>query len=371
MNRIPLLIPNMPVAERVLPYLKKIDENQWYTNFGPLNTEFERRLLADTAPKLTTGNITTVSNCTVGLELALQAFGLPQGARVLIPAITFVATATAISRVGMVPVIADVDPNSWVLTPELARKALSEAQIDAVMPVSTFGYAHDPAQWDEFSDEYNIPVIIDAAGAYGNQKIGSRIDIVFSFHATKSFGAAEGGAVLSPIVERISKIKQLSNFGIDTSTGLLFDFGTNGKLSEYHCALGLASFDEWEDTKSRRRALASKYLDLLQKTCPGLSYQAKDPDGIYPLMPVSLPIDCDIHHVREYLFERGIETRRWYSPSLSMHPALLKSPIVGTLDVAATLGERIVGLPFFMSLTDNQMHQVCDSLAAAITSAMR
>lgn len=366
MNKIPLLVPRMPTAERVLPYMRQIDQNQWYTNFGPLNSEFERRLLADAAPHLSPANITTVANCTVGLELALQALDLAPGARVLIPSITFVATATAVMRVGCVPVLADVDPGTWVLTPAIARAAVQAGAVDAVMPVSTFGYRHDPQTWDAFSAETGVPVVIDAAGAYGNQDVGATTDVVYSFHATKSFGAAEGGAILSGVARRIATARQLANFGIDTSTGRLDGAGTNGKMSEYHCAIGLASFDEWQETRARRQALYARYRARLDALCPSLSFQQKDPNGIYPLMAIALPRGTAIERLRGILAARGIETRRWYSPSLHTHPTLQTAPRASSLETASDLGERILGLPFFIDMSPDQVEYACTSLAEAL-----
>lgn len=366
MTRIPLLVPRMPVAERLLPYLQQIDQNRWYTNFGPLNEELEARILIDCGGRLQRRNVTTVSNCTVGLELALQAHGLLRGSRVLIPAITFVATATAVLRVGMIPVLSDIDPDTWVLTPAIAKAAAARMKIDAVMPVSTFGYAHDPCSWDDFARDTGLPVIIDAAGAFGNQHYGELFDVVYSFHATKSFGAAEGGAVLSPSAQRIEKIRRLANFGIDVSTGLLSELGTNGKMSEYHCAIGLASFDEWDETKTARRHLMKKYMAVLQEHCPSLTFQKKDPDGIYPLMSVAIPPLADIHKVQELLASNSIETRRWYSPSLNMHPALASLEHASSLEHADCLGNRILGLPFFTTIEDEAIQHVCRTLAVAL-----
>ena len=367
MNRIPLLVPRMPLADTLVPYLRQIDQNRWYTNFGPLNTEFERRLLEDTAPSLGPDNITTVANCTVGLELALQALELRPGARVMLPAITFVATATAVIRCGFVPVFADIDAASWVLTPAIARTNVDQLGIDAVMTVSTFGYAHDAAEWDDFSRQTGLPVIIDAAGAYGNQRPGEFADVVYSFHATKSFGAAEGGAVVSGDPRRIARIRKLANFGIDVSTGLLTGHGTNGKMSEYHCAIGLASFDEWAETQRTRRDLHTRYLTALASHVGEVTLQVKDPNGVYPLMPVALPPGIDVQDLRTRLSEAGIETRRWYAPGLHLHPALQQYP-TGDLRVSNDIGSRILGLPFFIGLDDEQIVRICTTLSTVIRS---
>lgn len=365
MKKIPLLIPAMPTADAVLPYLHEVDRNLWYTNFGPLNRRFEAKILGDIAPGLGQENITTVSNCTVGLELALQSCGVGAGGRVLVPSLTFVATATAIVRAGMTPVFADIDAGSWCLTPEIAARVVSS--VDAVMPVSTFGVAQDMRAWDDFVERYGKPVIVDAAGAYGNQGVGERADVVFSFHATKSFGTGEGGCVISPSAERIRRIRTLENFGINTSVGLLEDLGTNGKLSEYHCAIGLAMFDQWEQVKTQRRRLLADYIRTLDDLCPGLQFQHRPPRGVYPLFTALLPIGCDAGVIGSALADRSIETRRWYCPPLHRHPALCKYPTTGDLATTEELGSRIIGLPFHLQLTGHDIERVATELHRAIT----
>ncbi|MDQ1109922.1 dTDP-4-amino-4,6-dideoxygalactose transaminase [Stenotrophomonas rhizophila] len=366
MEKIPLLVPLMPTTDQALPYFRQIDGNRHYTNFGPLSRELEQRIANDLS--IPQAGVTTVSNCTVGLELALQARGLRAGANVLLPSLTFVATATAVSRVGLQPVIADIDEAGWSLTPAIARRAAELHRIDAVMPVATFGRPQDMAAWDDFERETGIPVIVDAAGAYGNQTAGSVADVVFSFHATKSFGAAEGGAVISPDAERIQHIRMLSNFGLDTRNGALTDLGTNGKMSEYHCALGLASFDMWERVKTDRRALYAGYMARLRSACPSLIFQEKPEDGVYPLMAVLLPQGRDATAVGSAVAANGVETRRWYTPALHQQPALRDCVVAGALDIATTLAGRIIGLPFFLGITDAQIDTVCSALARELDS---
>jgi dTDP-4-amino-4,6-dideoxygalactose transaminase len=367
MRNIPLLVPRMPSAEALLPYLRRIDANKHYTNFGPLNAEFEARLVADSAPQLGADNITTVSNCTVGLELAIQAYGIARP-RVLIPSLTFVATATAAIRAGGIPVFCDVDPDAWSLTPEIALAAARAGEIDLVMPVCTFGRAQDTGAWDAFSEQAGIPVLIDAAGAYGNQGVGKHTDVVFSFHATKSFGIGEGGAVVSASESRIHEVRMLSNFGIDVSCGELTQLGTNGKLSEYHCAVGLAAFDEWEGIKRERRELHKRYSAAIHETCPEISLQHKDENGVYPIFPVLLPSGTDTEAVRQRLLAKGISTRRWYCPPLHAHPVLRGQATIGSMEVAEDLGARILGVPFFLGISDDEIAWVLQALAESLRS---
>lgn len=369
MRRIPLLIPRMPSADKVYPYLRKIDQNRIYTNYGPLNGEFEQRLAIELGQGLEASHLTTVSNCTVGLELAIQALSLPQGARVLLPSLTFVATATAIVRAGASPLFSDINPTGWCLTPAIAEQALAQGEtFDLVMPVSTFGKQHDVAAWDAFSERTGIPVLIDAAGAFGNQPIGRTTDVVFSFHATKSIGSGEGGLVVSFNADRIKRIRQLANFGIDAARGELTGLGTNGKLSEYHAAVGLAALDEWPDIIAQRRELHARYVRDLLEACPVLELQDKDPDGIYPLLPVLLPEGTDALTIGNALREQGIDTRRWYCPPLHAHGVLSHYASCGPLAVTSSIGHRILGLPFFAGISDEEIRTVVDSLVRALSA---
>jgi len=355
----------MPVTAQLAPYLEQIDQNRHYTNFGPLNKKLEERVKDEVCKG--SGDkcfVTTVSNCTVGLELALQASGLSPGSKVLMPTLTFVATATAIIRAGLTPVFADVDPECWALTPEIASRYLYN--VDAVMPVSTFGYAQDTREWDKLAAATGKPVIIDAAGAYGNQEIGQHADVVFSFHATKSFGAGEGGVVVSSSEERIAHIRRLANFGIDTSIGQIVSVGTNAKMSEYHCAVGLAMYDMWHQIRSERMSLANRYAEALQQSCPGIVTQEKSPEGIYPILPVLLPRQFHASDVAAKMSQRGIETRRWYCPPVHTHPAAAQYECAGDMIVAEDIGTRILGLPFHLDLTEGDVHHVVDALAEII-----
>ena len=309
MNRIPLLIPDLPNAAELRPYLERIDAARWYSNFGPLCREFESALAAmfnqhNAAPV----QVTTVGNCTLGLELALTALDLEPGSRVLVPALTFVATATAVVRAGLVPVVADVDPQSWLLTPEIARAACAELEIAAVLPVATFGCPHDMAGWDRFSADTGLPVVIDAAGAFGNQWQTGNATLVFSLHATKSLAAGEGGLVVSRDRRLVARVRQLSNFGINLDpeagvpVGQVDAPGTNAKLSEYHAAVGLGGSRAMACAGAPAHRLFGRYCRLL--------------DGVAGLEPgVAANARRDGLHVA--LFSRGNpRPSRWYRGGL-------------------------------------------------------
>ena len=363
-STIRLLLPDMPDHSEVIPYLREMDAARWYTNYGPLVLRFEDALgplLGRPAPERC-----SVANCTLGLELAFTALGLPRGARVLLPALTFVATATAVLRAGMTPVLADVDAQSWLLGADTARELVRRQKIDCVMPVATYGCPLPLQAWDDFSTDTGIPVLIDAAGAFGNQLVSEHTTVVFSFHATKTFGIGEGGVVCAQSKPVIAALKQLSNFGIDISTGLAMGPGSNAKLSEYHAAVGLAALKSWPERMARRRKLHADYLDELRRSCPQVTLQQRPQDGVYSIMQVRLPAGIANTAVAAALKAKGIETRLWYLPLLGDHPAFAAAAIAGGLPVARALATSMIGLPFHLQLDAKAIQTVCAALADAM-----
>jgi dTDP-4-amino-4,6-dideoxygalactose transaminase len=365
-SRIPLLVAQLPDADALLPYLRQIDANRWYTNFGPLAMQLEQRFAASFAPTLTAPTAITAASGTAGLELVLGALELPPGSSVLLPALTFVATATAVIRAGYQPLIGDVDASTWLLTPETAREYAAIHRVAAVMPVATFGNPQDVEAWDAFVVDTGIPVVIDAAGAYGNQRIGRHCHVVFSLHATKALAAGEGGLVVSHDTELAARVRRLSNFGIDLERGSqVFVAGENGKLSEYHAAVAHAALDQWPVMVERRRAVQARYHYVLQRHCPGLRMQRRPEHGIYPILVGLLPAGLRARDLQPDLLSRGIETRQWYCPTLDRHPAFA-AYAAGPLPVAHDLAERLLGLPFFVDIDETQMQRVGAAMAELV-----
>ena len=227
---IKVLIPSMPTAEELLPYLRRIDESRVYVNGGQCLYELQDRLEA-----LLHARVAPVANGTLAIDLALRAIELPPGSDVLVPALTFPGTGLAIRNAGHVPVLADCCPLTWQLTPEMAEAIVRERpSIKAVVPVAAFGLPVPADEWKAFHDATHLPLVIDAAGALLQQVVPNRkgIAVCFSLHATKAVGAGEGGAVACVDPALIARVASMASFGPN---------GTNAKMSEYHAAVALAS----------------------------------------------------------------------------------------------------------------------------------
>lgn len=368
---VPLLIPDLPSPQQLMPYLQRMHEAQLYSNFGPLVRELETRLLqrfaAHSAAPLA---LSTVANATLGLELVLAALCLPPHSRILLPSLTFVATATAVLRAGHIPVLADVDIDTWLLTPDIARRAIRHVHVDAVMPVAAFGAPQSMTGWHAFEHETGIPVVVDAAGAFGSQWLEAAGTAVFSLHATKSLPAGEGGFVVSSDAGLVARVRQLSNFGINLEAdnampvGTLASIGSNAKMSEYHAAVGLASLDVWDSRATVRRALYAQLHETLDQAAGGtLRWQAVvAPVAAPTLLCLRLPTAAARTALEQECVRSGIGTRRWYQPLLGRMLAVTPHCVCLPAPNATAIAADMCGLPFFAGMSAVQQKRVAQAL---------
>lgn len=349
--------PQLPSAQDLLPYLSRIDERHQYTNFGPLCTELESALCSFQEKRFGRPVVgVCVSNGTLGLELAIAALGLPKGSKVGVPAFTFPATVTAVQRCGLVPVALDIDPHSWALTPSIASHALEICDLRAVVPVCPFGTAQDANDWSNWSKKTSIPIIIDAAAAFGSQATASNVTVVFSLHATKSLSSCEGGLILCENPALVQKLKSMSNFGFGQAS---FCTATNAKLSEYHAAIGLAHLKVWPKEAEQRRQLLKRYSAALEKVGHS-TFKAFEQNSTYaPTSCVLKTIEIGpSHRLEKALNREGIQTRRWYTPLVQNLPFLAPIQAPTPTKVADDLEKTILGLPFYLGLDDQAIGKI-------------
>lgn len=316
-----LLVPKMPTRDDLLPYLKEIDESQWYSNFGPL----ERSLCARLSDRYG-AHVVTVGSCTAGLELMYWYWKKCGHDTIELPSLTFPATILAARRAGLRVKFADVDPETWTHP-----------------AVAGFGVASD-GTW------------VDAAAAFGDQKVRRHQTAVFSLHATKTVGAGEGGFIVTHNAQLAERWQRQTNFGF--RDGISQYWGTNAKLSEYHAAVAHASLDAWDpEPWLRLDGWYRRYLPLFVK-------QQKRPPGVYPILAVLLPQEVSVEGVSQRLCTRGIETRRWYWPSMHQHPTC--GDPEARLPITEEISDRLLGLPYHLFLTEDDVKRVCATLSEEI-----
>lgn len=352
---LPLRQSVLPEADRIVPYLERIDRSLWYSNRGPLLLELESRLATHFGRSA--DEVTVLSNGTVALVLPLLALDLPPGAKVLVPSFTFAASAVAVIDAGLTPVFVDVDPTTWTLTPRSIEAALeSVPDAAAVMPVTVFG-APMPADWDAFTAKHGIPVLIDAAWSFDTAPRTTDTMVGLSLHATKVLGAGEGGVVLAPAAQT-ERIRQLANFGFDADRQVV-QVGRNGKLSEYGAAVGLASLDAWPAQRPHLielgRAYASQLTEAGIQPFPGF-------DGTWATATVAVDLGESIaEDVRGRLAAHQIESRRWWGSLAHRMPAFTETARL-PLPVSERLADCELNLPMSPRMSVDDVTRVVTTL---------
>jgi dTDP-4-amino-4,6-dideoxygalactose transaminase len=356
---LPVMRPQLPATERLLPYLSRIDQSRIYSNFGPLTAEFEDRLAAHFA--LPGGAVTTVANATLGLTLALSAQGARPATLCLMPAWTFVASAQAAVAAGLVPFFVDVDPEAWTLDPATVAATIASApgDVGAVMPVMPFGRPIDFAAWDRFRSTSGIPVVIDAAAGFDAVK-GTATPAVVSLHATKALGVGEGGLVLSRDAALVREIRTRSSFGFDGSREARMP-AMNAKLSEYHAAVGLAALDEWPAARTAWYVLAGTYRkQLLDRRTPAHLPAGFGEEWVSSVCVLSLR-DLDGGQAETRLQQAGIESRRWWGTGAHAHAATRHHPRTA-LPITQEAARSTIGVPFFRDMAGADVERVVEAI---------
>lgn len=366
----PVLRPRLPTADKLHPYLKRIDAARWYTNGGPVLREFEQKL----ANHFGVSNpcLVTSSNATLAISQALRAVALQAGGVCVMPSWTFVASAAAAVWAGLEPHFIDVAEESWTIRPEDVLRLSKERPISAVLVVASFGAPLDLGAWDEFTRQSGIPVVVDAAGgfdAYRAQGGGweSEAPVVISLHATKVFGVGEGAAVIVKNPALAERIARFGNFGFQASRNAELP-GTNAKMTEYSAAIGLAQLDEWPVTRETWRRLTDAFVHEVGRV-DGLRLAPQFGDGwVSSFGMVQFDEGIRAEDVSAFLGGEGIETRQWWSKGCHCQPAYNEYP-QSPLSVTNKLGQQVLGLPFWLGLEADDIMSIVTVLEEAIASA--
>lgn len=364
METIPFLKPNVVKKESYLQYLSEIDENKIYTNYGPLNNQFEESILKEYFKG--NGSLTTVNNATMGLILSIAELKRPQAKYAIMPSFTFSATPLSAMWCGLEPYFIDVDKETWLMDEEKLGEALKLLgnEVAIVVPYATFGTYLNLSYYNHLQ-ETGIPVVIDAAPCFGttyqDNHIGEnfRGSIVFSFHATKSFGIGEGGLVYSQDKELVKRIRTSSNFGY-YGTRESISFGINSKLSEYHAAIGLATLDVYQVKIQKRQQIYESYLEeinnygLLEK---GWEIQKTVGTIPYQFFSILCPKGEKNREYVEKLERNSIKAVSYYNPSC--HQQLqFQNYLHSELTVTNDLTERVLSLPFWEDMDSSVVKRV-------------
>jgi dTDP-4-amino-4,6-dideoxygalactose transaminase len=362
---IPVCLPRLPLAEKILPYLQKIDSNRWYSNFGPLHSEFTSRLSALFNVK--SSQLVCGTTGTQLLEICLRALGIKAGSSCVMPAWTFIATPLAAVSANLEPVFIDVDAKTQALCPEMLLALLPQIRemgaIGAVIVTAPFGKPIDTLAWDKFTDTTGIPVIIDAAAAFDSMLCIPEMEVrntpmMVSLHATKAFGIGEGGVIFSQNEKLIQNMLSLTQFGFRKGERESRMLGTNIKVSEYVCAVGLAALDDWPITRAAWEEVTQNYLKALNQV--GIT-NVLSSDWISSTCNILIPEKADTL-AQEYE-QQNIMVRKWWGEGCHHQPVFRQARCVGDLKNTEFLRKSILGLPFYLDLTATGVNNVINCLS--------
>ena len=365
-RRIPVQRPLLPESAAILPYLKALDEDRWYTNRGRLAWQLEESLSERFGCR--SHSVISFSSGTIALEAAILAHAgqaNPERPLALLPAYTFIATAQAAIRCGYQLHFTDVDPQTWMLDPSAIACHPQLAHAGLILPVAACGRMPDMLGWERVQTATGVPVVIDAAASFEQflatpGSVSDHVPAAMSFHATKSFTTAEGGAVLWNNAYALLRLAQISNFGLDDTRVCKLP-GMNGKMSEYHAAVGLACLDQWPARSARHAAVAAAW-SAAARHWPGHIVTTPKVSAAYVLFDAR---DAAVaESVAKALDAAGIDTRRWYGEALHRQPFLC-GEAADPLPVTEDLAARHLGLPAAIDLSADEITAIANAVCPA------
>lgn len=372
------------------PYLPDLDEfkrgveevwaNQWLTNNGPMLKAFQKELSEYLDVPET--NLALFNNGTLALELGYYAMGLSGGDVITTP-FTFVATSHALKRIGATPVFADIDPETLCLDPAEVEKLITP-RTKAIVPVHVYGNACDIEGFERLSQKYGIPVIYDAAHAFGvtvgqskskcaierseiaeglreqwsdSTSIAVAGDMsMFSFHPTKLFHSCEGGCLVFKDAALQGKLFELRNFAIHSETECV-DVGSNAKMNELQALMGRCCLKKIDDLLAWRHQIAAAYKECFEGT--KVKFIGKSQNDAY------CPVLFDSFETREKVYTElkekcNVFSRRYFYPLLTDFAPYLYAK--GSCPIAEDVARRVLTLPTYYGLDLDDVKQIAQNV---------
>jgi dTDP-4-amino-4,6-dideoxygalactose transaminase len=329
---------------------------------GPEGAAFEKEVAAHLGVPAAVG----VANGTDALHLALWALGVGPGDEVITTPFTFLATAEVVRLLGAVPVFVDIDPASYCIDPRLLEEAVTE-RTRAILPVHLFGHPCDMDGILEVARRHGIPVVEDAAQAFGAEHRGQRVGGIgdlgcFSFFPSKNLGAAgDGGLVSSRSPELLDAVRTLSNHG-SRAKYLAERIGVNSRLDDLQAAILRVKLPRVEGWNRRRREAVDRYRERLEGAPVGLPLDAPNGLHVYHQLTVRLR---DRDRVQEALTAFGIASAVYYPVPIHLLPPY-RTPAhpEGSLPEAERAAHEVLSLPIFPEITPEEVDRIAEVVRA-------
>ena len=358
--RIPIYQPDLGGNEK--KYVNECLDTSWISARGRFVGEFETQF----AQRVGVEHAASVCNGTVALHLALLALGIGPDDEVIVPTLTYVASANAVSYTGARVVFADSLRETWQIDPEdIVRQITPKTR--AIMPVHVYGQACDMDAIMAIARQHRLFVVEDCAEAIGTlykgRHVGSFGDIsTFSFYGNKTITTGEGGMVVSNDRTLIERARHFKGQGLASHREYWHDVvGYNYRMTNIAAAIGLAQLERADEFIQAKRALAARYRDLLTHLPVTLHAEAPDTQHSYWMISLLVEHPDDREPLRARLAADGIETRPLFYP---VHTMPMYARSYRKHAVAEDLAWRGINLPSWPGLKPEQVEHIASSIAA-------
>lgn len=342
----------LPPIEEYQSFVQRAYNKQWLTNRGELVLELEEKL----KKYLKVSNILITNNGTVPLQIALKLLG-NQGEIITTP-FSYVATTAAIMWQNCTPVFVDVHPEYFSIDETKIEAAITD-KTTAIVATHVFGNPCNVEVIEAIAKKHHLFVIYDAAHTFGvkykSQSIFDYGDVsTCSFHATKLFHTGEGGAVFCKDAALQHKMYYSHNFGHNGPLEF-YGLGINGKISELQAAMGLAMLPYMESILAERKKVVDYYNEQLITAEIKTLKIREHTDWNYSYYPVLFKGEATLIKVQIALNAENIFPRRYFYPALNtLHYVTYQQ-----MPVAESVAERIMCLPLYLGLTENELEKIC------------
>lgn len=351
------------IDESELTELKRVIESTFITEHD-LTKEFE------TMTRILTGSKHAISMCngTMAIFAGLKAMGIGKGDEVIVPNLTFVATANAVILAGAKPVLCEINPDTLCIDTERAVKVVTP-KTKAIIPVHLYGQSADMSAIIKLATDYNLEVLEDAAQGVGVKFKGKHVGTfgkvgVLSYYGNKTITCGEGGMILTDDDEIAKECYRLKNHGRDKKGIFIHDsIGYNFSFTEMQAAIGISQMKKLPEIIRRKKVIHDRYSEALQKVTEMNKIEIDK--RTTPVFWFTSYLCKDANILAKYLEESGIQTRKFFYP-LNLQPCYAKKNIVKNLKDDFSLSERIynegISLPSSYNLTDNEQTIVIEKI---------
>lgn len=344
--------PYLPELEDYISYLKEIWSAEWLTNNGSKVIQFEEEI----KNIFNNPNFAYLNNGTIALQLAIK--GLEVTGEIITTPFSFIATTSSILWENCIPKFIDIKSDTLNINEALIEEQITK-NTTAILATHCFGNSCNIENLEEIAKKHNLKLIFDGAHCFGTTYKGQSVFnygdcTTISFHATKLIHSVEGGGVFLRDNTLFDKMKQLRNFGFNGAESFA-EVGINGKNSELHAAMGLLILSNKTEVLAKRVEQYDFYLNNL-KDLSSLQFQTAEehcqPNKSY------FPLLFSDNEAREKVYlsllNKGISTRKYFSPSLNTLDFTNKE----SCPISESVTERILCLPMYHTLKRSEMELI-------------